>query len=767
MLVATPALAQNVGGGTQLEEIVVTAQKREQNLQDVPISITALGAGALEANRIVDVRDLNATAPNLTVRVSAGGAQLPNYSMRGVVTAGGALGSDRGISLYIDGVYIQTAIGSVFELADIERIEVLKGPQGTLFGRNSTGGAISIVTRNPSGRFGVRQEVTLGNYDQFRTKTRVDLPQVGPVRSAFTFLHSERKGDTENLGAGTVWDYGVAGQGLRTSPKRLGDEDINAVFGAFSFDLLPNLDLSYKFDWTENHYTPDAQGMAYLDAPAIPGLGLSLINDVILGSQPNPGLLTPITNKRPDAVNNWYTTPSQSFAWGHNLTARYQITDEIAVKNIFSYRHSGISTGFQLDGLGGLVVTPPMVALGLAPAAAVGQPWIMVVNATQTDDRQWSDELQLTWTNRWFDLTAGYIHFDNKASGGGAGGIGATSFAPYSGFVLPNPVVGKADIHVKSDAVFAQIEGHVTSRLDVVGGYRLTRDEKEGLDTSVPGSIQPISYKNARPTWLAGVNYRPIDGVLTYAKYATGFISGGELATLTYGPETAKSYEIGVKADLLDRRLRTNLALFDVKYGDLQLTTSGLNVTPPVDAALVLVNAGSAKAKGFEWETTVIPLDGLTLSANLGYTDFKYTSLNPSVGTLEFFLPVYRPKWTNTFSAEYDTPPVYAGGHVMLRLDANYRSKTFLGVTYPQLNNQAAVDAVTTEDSWIVNGRAALVDFDLAGAKAQAALWARNILDNRDLTISSPFFLSATLGAVYPSAYERARTFGVDLIVEF
>jgi iron complex outermembrane receptor protein len=759
-LAASPAFAQT--GGTQLEEIVVTAQKREQNLQDVPISITALGASALQANRVVDVRDLNAVAPNLTVRVASGGSSQANYSMRGLVTAGSAPGSDKGISIYLDGVYLQATNGGIFDFADMERIEVLKGPQGTLFGRNATGGAISVITRNPTGQFGVHQELSFGNYNQFRTKTRIDLPQVGPVAAAFTFVHSERQGDTENLGAGTVWDWTRGGQGYRVAAKRLGDQDVDGFFGTLRFDLLQNLDLSYKFDYTQNHYTPEAQGMAYLDSP--------LIGAVILASQPNPGLLTPITNQRPDAINNWFSTPSYSFAWGHNVTAVYHFTDQISVKNIFAYRRSGVNSTYQLDGLGGLQVTPAMAALGLAAPSQVGTPWTLLGNTAQSIDEQWSDEVQLNWNNRWFSLTAGYIHFDYKVAGTNFEGVpNVMSFTSTPDFVIPALATLHTNIHTKSDAVFAQIEGHLTSQIDLVAGYRLTRDEKSGVDNSVQDPLGasvpiPLSYKNSRPTWLGGINYRPIEGVMTYVKYATGFISGGELASVTYQPETAKSWEVGVKADLLDRRLRTNLALFDVKYGDLQFQTSGFNVNPPINASIVLVNAGNAKAKGFEWENTFIPLDGLTLTANVGYTDFKYTEIDPIIGSLDWFLPISRPKWTGNLAAQYDSRELYAGGHLVFRLDANYRSKTYLG--YSPTLNQAAVDAVTTDDSWIVNGRVAFADFDLAGAKAQAAIWARNIFDNKDLANDSTLVLGA-IGNIYPGSFERARTFGVDLMVDF
>src|ERR1700753_1377341 len=216
---------------TGLEEIVVTAQRREQRLQSVPISITALSSEALKANRIETVADLNAVAPNLTVRLGAGGNQSPNYTLRGILGASSAAGQDKGVSPYLDGVYLQAQSGSIFELADIERIEVLKGPQGTLFGRNATGGAIQIITKDPTGELGGYQEFTAGNYAIFRSKTHVDLPAFGPVSASITYLHSQRDGDTKNSGAGTQWNYYGTGteSGTLTSPSRLGDDDTNAV----------------------------------------------------------------------------------------------------------------------------------------------------------------------------------------------------------------------------------------------------------------------------------------------------------------------------------------------------------------------------------------------------------------------------------------------------------------------------------------------------------------------------------------------------------
>ncbi|HEX4505301.1 MAG TPA: TonB-dependent receptor, partial [Alphaproteobacteria bacterium] len=338
-----------------LEEIVVTAQRREQRLQSVPISITAISAEGLKANRIETVADLNAVAPNLSVRLGAGGNQSPNYTLRGILGASSAAGQDKGVSPYLDGVYLQAQSGSIFEMADIERVEVLKGPQGTLFGRNATGGAIQIITKDPTGELGGYQEFTAGNLGIFRSKTHVDLPAFGPVSAYITYLHSQRDGDTRNLGAGTQWNYYGTGviSGIQTSPSRLGDDDTNAVMAAVKYSS-ENFDLIYKGDYTHDDYTPNAEGVSYLPA----GFVRQLYN-----LSPNP--MTPITTQRPDAVNNAYATPGLTENWGHNLTAKYFLNDEIQFKNILSLRQTKNYTTFQLDGLGGLTNVPVELAPGV------------------------------------------------------------------------------------------------------------------------------------------------------------------------------------------------------------------------------------------------------------------------------------------------------------------------------------------------------------------------------------------------------------------
>ncbi|WP_157216472.1 TonB-dependent receptor [Flavisphingomonas formosensis] len=789
-----------------VEDIVVTAQKREQNLQVVPISITAISADTIKANRIQDVRDLSAVAPNLTVRVATGGSQQPNYTLRGILTGGSAAGSDKGVSLYLDGVYVQNVQGSIFEFADIERIEVLKGPQGTLFGRNATGGAISIITRNPSGKFGIKQDFTYGNYDQIRSKTRIDLPQFGPISASFTYLHSERRGDIRNLGAGTKWDYGPASggkQGVATSPKWLGSDNVEAVSAAVKFDFTADLDLVYKFDYSENHYTPNGQGVAYLlDSSTLQYGGVNpnlLFLNALYNTSPNP--MTPITNKRPKAVNNAYHIPSFTKTYGHNLTAKYQLNDSIAIKDILAYRKAYLRTAFQLDGLGGLINAIP-TQFGTFPidsSGPLGAPYTFLANNGEHSEKQWSNELQLNITTDWFNLTAGYLHFEDKASTAGFEGqfnttisraiAGQNTDAAGTPFViLGNPGYQHTRVKVISDAVFVQPEIHITDQFDIVGGARITRDKKHGveylpnqpLNPSLPRLTSPIQYRRSHATFLAGVNYRPTDRILTYAKYATGYISGGQLATITFKPETAKSWEAGIKADLFDRRFRSNLALFSVKYRNIQYTTSGqlTGVPSSFPFSQAVISTANAKAKGFEWENTIVPLNGLTLTANVGLTDLKFDQGSVFPGLLlQSGAPGYqvfqRPKWTGSLAAQYETPPVLAGGRLVLRADGNFRSRILhtsditpgAATTAAQIPSVLAdpklVKAATTPFQWIVNARIALVDIDVAGSKAYVAAWGRNILNNRNITQFTG------LGPVASVIYERAPTYGIDVGFEF
>ena len=743
MSLSTPVWAQEGSNSGTVQDIVVTAQKREQRLQDVPISISAFSAAAVEAQRIHTVQDLDALAPNLLVRETPGTAGAPSFTIRGVTGGGLVAGTDVGVSLYVDGVYLGSTYGSIFDLADTDRIEVLKGPQGTLFGRNSTGGAVSILTSNPAGAFHVKQDVTVGNYAQFRSKTRVDLPAVGPFSASITYLHDQRHGDIRNLQPGVQWNYGPATNGrfgIETSPERFGDRNTNAVAAALRFKPSDDFDMIYKFDYTYTSSTPTGNSPVILGDPAS---GAGVVAG-ILASQPpgNAALMSQFTTQRPDAVNGWFAAPGYMKNYGHNLTSSYHVNSMLSFKDILAYRDVNSVTIPEQDGLGGLV-TP-----GFFGPAVAGSPFIVFAAPSQFNTNQFSNEFQMYLTARRFKLTSGFLYFTSTAdSGPMPGAPSILVFSPLPNYVVPGSPTVPTHVDARSIAVFSQAEYNLTDSLTAVGGIRETWDRKTGTDNSNVATPIPIDYKTAKLTWLAGVNYKPSKDALLYAKVSTGFIAGGSFGGHKYLPESALSYEAGVKADSFDRRLRTNLSLFYVDYTDQQfLLFSG--------GVLSMYNAGKARAWGGEFESTLVPVKGLTLTAGLGYTNFKYTYLDPSIGTLSTFFPVNRPKWTSTLSAQYETPTYSWGGKLVFRADTNYKS-AMLMINAPISDAERA--AMTAPPTWIVNGRLALVDIPVSGAKAEVALWARNLTNNRALASG------ADLGFLETATFEPARTFGVDL----
>jgi iron complex outermembrane receptor protein len=804
---AAPAADQQ---GTALQEIVVTAQKREESLQRVPVADTALTAQTLKGNRIQTLADLNAVAPNLTVRLGAGGNQSPNYTLRGILGASSAPGQDKGVSPYLDGVYLQNQSGSLFDLGEVERIEVLKGPQGTLFGRNATGGAISIITKDPTGVFGGHQDFTVGNYDAFRSKTHIEFPAIGPFSANLTYLHSQRRGDTRNLGGGTQWNYGPGtngAYGVETSPKWLGGDNTNGVQVGLKLALDP-FTAVYKFDYTHDTFTPNAEGVDLLPT--------GFLTDLYAAS-PNP--MTPITDKRPGAVNNWFTTPGHMENWGHNLTMKYRVNDNLSFKNIASVRMTTTYANFQLDGLGGLVNAPsaslggfPPGYLPLFPAqpgsppnnpnlfnANPSAPFVFLANNGYDREWQWSDEFQLNYTSEWATVTAGYLHFFDHSVSEGYAGVYNTSITQViagqntalngTSFVLPaNPNYKQAHVLTTSDAIYVQPELHLTRQLDFIVGGRVTLDKKNGAEylpdqqvaaivnpAGSPPFSSPIHYKHSQVTYLVGLNYRITDNIFSYVKFSTGYVSGGSLATLSYKPEKAASYEAGIKAELFDRRLRTDLAVFDAKYSSLQYDTSGLltGVAATKYFSQAIVTQGDAKAVGFEWENTLVPVRGMTLTANVGYTNFQFiqSTISPglaSVAGTPGYQPFQRPKWSGDLAGQYDTLEVWRGGHLTARIDANFQSKTLMtsnignAATNLTTVDPAIVAAATSPFQWVVNARVALSGVDVGGGNhVEVALWGRNILNNRNITQ----FLG--LGPVDSVIYQQAPTYGLDVSLSF
>jgi iron complex outermembrane receptor protein len=764
------ALAQS-SSETTLESVVVTAQKREENLQTVPVAVTAVTRQTLAETRFVNLRDLDAVAPGVTVREGAGGIQNAQFSMRGVY-ATGTFGSDAGIAFYSDGVYIASTLGTEFDLADVERIEVLRGPQGTLFGRNAVAGAINVITKEPSGEFAGHLQFAGGNMGQRRAKANIDLPAFGIVSVSFSALYDKKHGDVKNLGAGTVWHWGPATGGKYgdlVSPKTLGGHETKAMSVAVKFDFTDDIKAVYRFNYSNKDYVPDAVGVT---AFPLPEAGLTF---AAWSTQP-VALRTPISERRPDAVNNWYTTEGKGKVESHSLTTTATIMDGVTIKDVFGYRKTHVHSTNQLSGLGGLFTSNLPIPLPYPP----GTPLLVVENATENDQETVSNEFQVNLDIGRFKSTFGHLYYRSTGDEGALGGavnttvLSGLASPAWFGFTTPTIRTPFRPVHnritTESQAVYGHTELRLTDQLSAVGGVRYTKDKRRGLDGSPTPAVAAtlVRYEKGTWTYLVGANYQVTDDVFSYIHYSTGYISGGQIANLQFDPQTAKSWEAGVKADLLDQRLRVNAALFTVKYGQVQTLTAaltpgaGCSDVPGVSpgASQCIINGGDARARGLELEVTAIPMRGVTLTGNAAYTDMQYTRVDrrlrsPVDGT---FVVQYIPKYTANFSAIYRGPDAIVGdAHLNARLDASYASATWAGS-----NARSAINQLGRIPSrWVFNGRAGLAGFKVGGAEVEVAAFGKNLLNNKRKVYS------AFLGLAVEATYLEARTYGVELNASF
>ena len=756
---------------TGLEEIVVTAQKREQSVQDVPIAVTALAGDALESNRVTNVTDLSGLAPGFTVRTSAGGSALPSFVMRGAVSYGVVPGSDKQVSIYLDGVYFSNPRGSIFDLPDVQRIEVLRGPQGSLFGRNATAGAVSISTRDPSGEAGFTGTLTVGNYQEFRGRASVDLPQMGPFSGYVSYVHDERRGDIKNLAAGQSWDRRQALSPevakVAVSPEYLGSKNVESIFAAVKFEPTDNFSMVYKFDKTISDGTPEGTSLAgYLKLGPVGGFMTALI-----ASQPYT-IPDASDGLRPDAVSNGWNIGTTLRVEGHSLTTKLDLGD-VTIKNIFAYRKSYIFTASAIDGIAGIKITPQAAPLFGLPAVLVGSPFLFIATAPEGRSNQWSNEIQLNYDSKMLTLTAGAIWFKSTDYTATTGYLNTPQFVPVFNGVLPfGTRIGQTNNFARSLAAYVQAEFHVNEQLDIIGGVRITDDHKNGdfiFGTLAAPKHKPFDYKQTKPNYLIGVNYKPNDDLLLYAKFSTAFVTGGSVAGVDFGAETAVSWEAGLKAEFLDKRLRTNLAVYTATYKNYQTAQGSTNfrflfdpeVAPSIGT--FVLPQGTVKATGVEFEFTAAPARGATFGGSLAYTKTTFSDIDPRIiaGNGGAYVPTLRPDWTGSLWGQYETQPLFGDAYLSMRLDGIWQSEVNLQAN-PGADFSIFPGLKKVKPYWLLNGRVSLRDINIAGAKFELAAWGRNLSDVREKTFALPI-----LNLLGSANFIPARTYGLDFTVKF
>jgi len=706
-----PAFAQAAEPTFGVEEIVVTARKREESLQDTPISITAYTAAAIEARAMGDVEQIGDFTPNLVFDRAApigGSNSTAVIYIRGIGQDSGLPTIDQGVGLYVDGVYLARSVGGVVDLVDIDRIEVLRGPQGTLFGRNTIGGAISIVTKRPDSTFGGYVSGAIGDDSRVDLRASLNLPLGETLATSLTVSSSQRDGYV-----------------TRRDGTDMGDT--NALSGRFAalWTPTPSLDLYFAADYTRRR--ENGAPFVLTEVTLSPTTFGAFHNAFVApaGACPNPFDLNGANancysgrwisgSKTSDAG----TVPAKDDLdlWGVSLNAEWRLGG-VTLRSITSYRDT--ESVFNLD----QDHSPLTIAHVLS-------------NSTQN---QFTQEFQALGDA--FDGRLNYI-------------LGAYYFreeAQMSERVTFAPVDFLSGGAVKNDsfALFSQVTFDITDRLSLTGGLRYTEDNKRFTpDSRVISSLIGIppgvpllpstqgSVETKKMTPMVNLSYQWTDDLMTYVTYSKGFRGGGftqrvfpPLPTIpSFAPEFVEVWEAGFKLMAFENRLRLNAAVFDNQYTDLQFTVQDVTVGPTVR------NAGAAKVRGGEIEATIVPVEGLHIDLGLGYLDAKVTEVDPGTLVKPGSRLVRAPEWSGSAGISYRFD-LGEAGTLTPRLDWAYRSDTYyearnrpqsLQPAYSLLNLGVTYESGTGD--WLVS----LVGKNLTGERVMQSVYT----DQRDLGLT-------------------------------
>ena len=671
-ILAAPAMAQDdAPSDSGLVDIVVTAQKRSESLQKTPISIVAMTSAMLEKKGIVDLTDLRTQVPALQVTPHPNSATTARVFIRGVGNNDDQITIDPSVAIYLDGIYIARGQGLSAEIAEIERIEVLRGPQGSLYGRNATGGAINYITRAPIlGEFHAKQSLAFGNYDQFRTRTSVNVPINDTLAVELAYLHSEKDGFVKNLGTGV---------------DRWGDQRRDGYRAALRWQPMDSLDLRYSYDRSDIKDTPPY----VVAAPTNP----------LVVDRPSAG--SPFVQ---DLAHNDVTSQ------GHNLTASWDVADTLTIKSLTGYRR--LSNDTNQNYLTG----------------AIG-PFPLFRNGFTQHQKQWSQELQLIGSafDRQLEYVLGGYFFDEKADG--------TDFSIPAGRARLNRAMsvhnrayalyGQATWRPQFVEGLYLTGGLRWSRDERQATLNRTSIPLVGAPVVLPMGSGNNIFSNLAPSAVIGYNFTP--DINVYAKYAKGYKTGGYNLRASavqrfnegFGPETLDSFELGLKSTWLDNRLRLNMAAFRSNYKDIQ---TNVQTDPTNPAVTDIFNAGKARIQGLELELTVKPSDSLTFSANYAYLDAKFQTItDPATGAdiTGRYTFVEAPKHTLATSIEYVFPETPIG---LLTANVDYfmQSKKSTSTDDPRY---------IIGDFGLLNARLTLSDIPVGFGKWRLSAFAKNLTD--------------------------------------
>ncbi len=734
---AQAAAAEEANG--EVTDIVVTAQFREQNLQDTPIAITAVNAAMLEARGQTDITQVAAQAPNVTLRPQPqnGGSGLIAF-IRGVGQTDFNFALDPGVGVYIDDVYIPTLSSSLLELIDLDRIEILRGPQGTLAGKNSIGGAIKLFSAKPTGDNSGSISVGYGSYNALNIRGMFNIKVSDTLALRFSGLSRSSDGYVGQLDYGlTHPNSNVRGNTARgrgnADYSTMGGQNITAIRGALKWEPSDALEINISGDYTRENSDPIPNVLIAAGATVGPGQTFNPLSVANSSSFTGSGLNPLLVGKNGQPVNlscafvpagpfscdtgrtntygfkpgfisyssfadgvapttqapfkPYFALPITKFTgWGVHGSVSYDISDNVNLLYIGSYREYNSKFGQDQD-------ASPI------PIAQLDN---------ELDHYAYTNEIRLNFKAA--EIVEGTVGaFYLKQKGTYTARVDLNYVTPVIDFIH-----GPDTTPSSTKAVFATATVRPTEGLSITGGIRYTKDKKvytyfrSNPDGTIPNGFNcfvangvfsepncilsglfniPGAFKGNRTDWRIAADYRFSPAFLAYASVSTGFKGGGvnprpfvSDQARSFSPETLTTYEVGFKTDFLDRKVRLNGALFFNKYEDIILGKLVCPESSLPSPCLRPDNIGSADVKGFELEATIRPARGFTIDGSFSVLDFKYTTATAGGFLAGTAIPAkgitpYTPKTSYSIGAQYDHD--MDAGVASIRLDGAYQGALF------------------------------------------------------------------------------------------
>ncbi|MGC6476071.1 MAG: TonB-dependent receptor [Parvibaculales bacterium] len=727
-LISGPATAQ-------IDEIIVTSQKKAAGIsvQDVGVAITALDADKISDSFSVDLRDLARFAPNAELDTSATFVGYPNFYIRGIGVNGSTRTADPAVGIFLNGVYLGYSPASLLDTFDLEVVEILRGPQGTLLGRNVTGGAINARTKRPGDEFKVEGKITLGDYNQTDVMVGVDMPLSDKTKVRLSVLTQNRDGYWEDTNSGTV-DTSIFAPGYPTTTE------VNAN-GAAITGGVPNA--------TGTKPDIDTQTIrATLMTELGENTDLTLIGEYYTSSNgpANSKNITHSAGRQAQTVYG-FTPPAGDYAIDHNLHSQSEV-------ELWSL------TGELTHDLGHGLVTAVASRRELVDFNTStdfdGTPFTLF-HFPDNRENQEQDSIELRYASTFsekFDFTAGLYFFDQSYYVGERRQI----------LQVVNQA-GVTELDHEIQAIFGQLTYNVNDQVSVVAGLRRTQEEK-AVKFSPPGTCaldfsscttvinKDGEFENTTPH--LALNYKPNEDSLYYISYTEGFKSGAfnqrAQSAAFIGPadeESVSSIEVGMKSIMNDGKFLFNAAVFMVDYEDIQVNVNEdidilVNGVVQTASGQVLKNAAKAEISGVELEAIAYLSDNLKLNGAFGYVDAEYKEFQgiPNASSLKF---ARVPEFTYNIGVEYELP--VKTGLVTFRGDYSYKDDYFT-----DLNN----------DPEIMQDGFGLVDLSVSYDNEEKGY--RVSLYGRNVTDEDYFEFAANVGNIDTVVWGGApQRFGLEL----